>query len=452
MTAARRFDVALPDNAPVAELLPHLVRHTVQGLPDDARTDNGWVLRRTTGTVLLATRSLGAQDVRDGEVVHLVPRELDWPEPAYDDIVDVIASGARRMGRSWGGPATRRAGFAVTTAILVLSLMDAALTGPPWSSITGALFAVTALLVVAGAIAARAFADAVAGAVLAGAALPYAGFAGALAVAPTTAGLSRLGAPSLLAAAGMLVAVSVVSYVAVAGAPWLFLTGIFTGLAGAGSALLVLAGMPATGAAATMLSLVIAMLPGYPLMASSLGKIPVPDLPDRAEGILADRPMPPRASVFAAVARATELLAGMLLSVALVAGGAVVVLVVDGGVAGRLLGIAASVALLLRARLFALPRQRVPMLVGGVAGLGLLAFGFGSSDAGLMPVRLLLVAGAAILILTAALAYSRRTPTPYVGRLADIADVAAIVVLIPLACAVAGVYDWLRDLFGSFGG
>ncbi|HEV8165930.1 MAG TPA: EsaB/YukD family protein, partial [Actinomycetota bacterium] len=101
----RRIDVALPDNALVGELLPHLLRHAGEDLPDAEDEQSDWTLRRVTGAELEVTRNLAAQGVRDGELLQLVPRRVDWPELAYDDVVEVVASGARKVGRSWGNQA-----------------------------------------------------------------------------------------------------------------------------------------------------------------------------------------------------------------------------------------------------------------------------------------------------------------------------------------------------------
>src|SRR5436309_2908128 len=64
----RRIDVALPDNALVGELLPHLLRHAGEELANDGEAHGGWRLRRSTGAPLEANRSLAVQGVRDGEV------------------------------------------------------------------------------------------------------------------------------------------------------------------------------------------------------------------------------------------------------------------------------------------------------------------------------------------------------------------------------------------------
>ncbi len=42
----------------------------------------------------------------------------------------------------------------------------------------------------------------------------------------------------------------------------------------------------------------------------------------------------------------------------------------------------------------------------------------------------------------------RREPSPYLGRLADIVDVVAVLALAPVACAVLDLYTWVRALAG----
>ena len=126
----------------------------------------------------------------------------------------------------------------------------------------------------------------------------------------------------------------------------------------------------------------------------------------------------------------------------------------DGGTTSLLLAGSASAALLLRARLFPASQQRIPLLVSGAFGIGLLVFGAllrsAPGPGRLLVLLVILAIGAAAL--TAGVLYSRRTPTPYVGRIADIADVVAIMALIPLACGVIGVYASIQALFASFGG
>ena len=72
-TPQRRLDVALPEHTPLAELLPDLLRHAGEGLPDAGQAHGGWVLRRADGAALSVGAGLTQQGVRDGEVLHLVP-------------------------------------------------------------------------------------------------------------------------------------------------------------------------------------------------------------------------------------------------------------------------------------------------------------------------------------------------------------------------------------------
>jgi type VII secretion integral membrane protein EccD len=453
-TPNRRIDVALPDNALVAELLPHLVRHAGEDIVDSGDAHSGWALRRATGALVEPTRNLMVQGVRDGEVLQLVPRRVDWPELAYDDVVEMIANGARRTGRSWGSAATRRCGIAFGVAIFALGLVAIAFSGPPWSLPGGAALGVAAALTLAGVVVSRAFGDAVAGGAVAGAALPYAFLGGALVVAPRGIGLSGLGASNLLLGSAALLAGSVLGYTGVAAVRWLFMAGVEASAAAMIGAAFCLGGMSRSGAAALTLTIVIGLLPGYPLIAGWLGKLPVPELPDRPEDILQDRPVPTRSGVFATVARATELLTGMLLSAAVVGAVAMVFLVLDGGLTSLLLTGSGAAALLLRARLFPATQQRIPLLVSGAFGFALLAFGAlvrtHPGGGRLLVLLVIVLVGAAVL--GAGLLYSRRTPTPYVGRIADFVDVLAIMALIPLASAVIGVFSAIQAMFASFGG
>jgi type VII secretion integral membrane protein EccD len=450
----RRLDVALPDNMLVAELLPHLLRHAGDDLGDTGDRQGGWTLRRATGAVLEPTRNLSAQGVRDGELLHLAPGRDDWPELAYDDVVEVIASGARRAARSWGNPATRQCGLAVASALFVLGIVVLSRSGPPWSIAAWVALGVATLLALTGVLLARALSDAQAGAVVAACALPYAFAGGALLATAGSIAVTDLGAGSLLLGSSASLLFSVLGYTAVAAVQRLFMAGIATSLIGLLSALLALSGTAPKGAAAVALTVAIGLLPSYPLVASWLGRLPVPALPSRPEEILEDRPLPKRSDVFTAVARATELLTGMLLAVAVTSVCAVAVLTtMDGTAAGTTLTLCAATALLLRARLFATPAQRLPLLISGMVGLVLLGFGIvpDLSTGGATLVALLLLIVIAAVVLIASLVYSRKPASPYLGRAADILDVLAIMALIPLACAVLGVFGAIQGLFASIG-
>ncbi|MFD2766696.1 type VII secretion integral membrane protein EccD [Micromonospora eburnea] len=453
----RRVDVALPEQVPLAELLPEVLRHAGEGLADDGERHGGWVLRRTDGAVLATAQALLPQGVRDGEVLHLVPARAQWPELEYDDVVEAIADGARRRGAAWSPAATRAATLTGAGVPLAVGLFAVLAAGPGhhtgWPVATG----VALLLVLAATVASRAYGDGPAGATLGGYALPYAAAAGALAVGsgdPVGAfgPLPWVGAPELLTGSVALLLASVLGLFGVASRSRVFVAGATAGSAGGLAALGGLLLDPA-GTAAVLLCVLVFALGGLPLLAIRLGKVPLPPitLPPSAPAGGPDgvRDLPDRGRVHAAVARTEEMLTGMLLGHALLAVAATAVLATTGGWAGRLLAAVGCAVLLLRSRLFVAVRHRVPTVAAGLAGYVLL--GVVLVDHTGPGGRLVLTAGGlalALLAVAAGATYARRPVSPYLGRLADLADTALVVSVVPVACAVLDLYDRARGLLG----
>ncbi|WP_158548625.1 type VII secretion integral membrane protein EccD [Blastococcus sp. TF02A-26] len=445
----RRVDVALPDAVPVAELLPTLLRHAGTGLADAGQEHGGWALRRVDGTVVDPGRSLAGQEVRDGEVLHLVPRQREWPELDYDDVVDAIARSARERSRTWGSAATRRAGVAVAAVALVLALLAALGAGTDRTTAGSVALGVAALALLTAGVLARALGDAGAAVVLgvvaiagaaAGAAVVGLGDRGLISPGPwqVVAG-SVTGACVSLLVLGL---VSVHAQYAVAGAT-AGLLGAVAGLAAVTDA------VDAVDAAALVLVLAVAAIPAAPLLAVRLGKVPMPVLPATTEELLTDRPQVSRARVAAQVRRSDELLTGMLAGAGLVAVVAAAVLVADRRWTALLLVGLAAVGTLLRARLFPAVRHRVSLLVPGLVGLGLLAAAGTSLSAStrlavLVPALVL----AALVSLAAGLRFADRRPSPYLGRVADVLEVLVVLALVPVACLLVGLYGYLRGLYG----
>jgi type VII secretion integral membrane protein EccD len=423
----RRLDVALPEHAPLGELLPELLRHAGEGLPDAGQAHGGWVLRRADGSPLAVGAGLAHQGVRDGDVLHLVPARVGWPELEYDDVVDAIAAGARRYGRAWDGSATRLAGLVAAGVAVLLGLGQLLLSGDRLSSVVA--LSLAGLLLLGGVVAARAFADGAVGATVAGYALPCA-FAGGY--------LLLRGAPGVLVGGTTLLLAGMVGAVGVGYGSRVFVAGITAGCFAAFGAL-VAYWQPVAGAAAVVLAVLMTGVAAFPLLAIRLGRLPMPVLtPD-------DPSRPDRARVFAAVVRSDELVTGMLFGHAAATLGAAALLVRGGGVAGRLLVAVAAVGFLVRARLFPAVRQRVALLLAGGGAAALLLV-----SAGGVP-RLAIVgvlAGLALVAVVAGTAYRRRAPGPYLGRAADILDALCVVAAIPAACAVLGLYARMRGLIG----
>lgn len=456
----RRIDVALPENVPLAELLPEVLRHAGEGLADDGEKHGGWVLRRTDGVALATAQGLFPQGVRDGEVLHLVPAHDEWPELEYDDVVEAIAEGARRRGNAWTPASTRTATLVGAGVLLALGLIAVLAAGPRWAGGEFAGLGLAVLLALAGVTASRAYGDARAGAALGAYAMPFAFAGGAVLVATgdqvgVFGLLPWLGGPELLAGSVALLLVAALGGVGVSGQLRLFTAGAVVGLFGAITALTSMV-TSAAGAAAVLISILVCGIGALPLLAIRFGKVPMPPvtLPtgaDAAEGFTgvsaasaldAARERPDRATVFAAVTRTEELLAGMLLGHAVLAVAAFGVLAVAGSLSARILMGVSAAALLLRSRLFVTLRQRVPLVVGGLAGLAALGVDL---LRGAGPAMLLGLTGAALvaalITVVAGATYSRKPPSPYLGRAADMLDTLVVVSVIPVACAVVGLYD-----------
>lgn len=448
----RWIDVALPADVPVAELLPYILRHAGEDAADAGERHAGWLLRRPTGERIDPQKTLAASQVRDGELLHVVPGEVEWPELEYEDLVETIASGARRYGRSWGKVATRRCGLVLCAVLLLAGTLAVTQFEPPWLMGGLVLLGVAVALLAVGVAVARAVPDAHAGAVFAGCGLPYAFLGGLLLTAPGHAGLTELGSRQLLLAS---VAVLVFGIAGAAGVSVLgrvFAAAIVVGVLGTLGAL-VAEPLAPDAAAAVVLAAGIALLPGYPMLALRLGRLPLPSLPQRSADLLVDEPLPPTPEVFAAAARTDEILSGLLIGLAVVSAAAGAFLTAEGRVSHQLMLAAAALALLLRARLFPIVRQRIPLLAAGVAAV-LLLLGLrttGLAGSGGVALMLALVVAAALLVASAGLLYSRKAPSPYLGRLGDIFDVVAILALIPLAGFIGGLFHYVQSLMAGIG-
>ncbi|HET6213193.1 MAG TPA: type VII secretion integral membrane protein EccD [Micromonosporaceae bacterium] len=422
----RRVDLAIPGSMPVAELLPELLRQAGAGLADEGERHGGWLLRRTDGAPLSNAANLPAQGVRDGEVLHLVPAGLGWPELEYDDVVEAIAASARQLGPGWRRAATRAAAIVASGIALAAALVAGVRVGTQWTVLLG--FAV--LLLVSGTVAARAYRDAIVGTALVAYAMPYALAGGA--------GLATGGQQRLLAGC---LAVVVVALLGGAAGRWVCAAGATAGLLGVAGALIGVGPAPA-GTAAILGAALACGIGALPPLAIRLGRLPIPSV----------RPLPARSngspSVQVAVRRTDELLTGMLIGYAVSTAAVAVVLVVSGGTAGRLLAGVIGAILLLRARVFAPVRQRVPVLAAGLAPLATLAgWAALAAPGGRGGAALVLALGAlGFVVIAAGGTYAGRPPSPYLGRAADLLDTGLVVCVVPIACAVLGLYARVRGL------
>jgi type VII secretion integral membrane protein EccD len=436
----RRLDVAFPAHVPVVSVLPVLLRRAGDDLADGGLNHDGWVLRRGDGAVLDPSATFAGQRVRDGEALFLVPRRLEWPEAEYDDIVDAIAEGAQRRGRRWSGNETRVAGLAAAGIALASALAELLRDGPPWGTVAVVAGTVAVVLLGVGAVLARAVADAATGAVVAAFGLPFAFVTGLVVLAEEP--LGRLGAPHVLLGSALAAGAAVLGYAATAAYGRVFVAGATAGASGVAGGLVALFPLGAVEVAALLAGVLLLTSPMLPALAVRLGRIPLPELPRTPEDLVADRPLPDRRTVTAATVRADEALTGLLLGTTGVAAACLVILAATRDLSAVLLTVAVSVSLLLRGRFYVGLRHRVPLLVAGTVGL--VAVGEFALERPALPAYLVIAAVG----VAAGLAYSRRPVSPRLGRLADVFDVLLTLAVVPLACAVLGLFGVMRGFFG----
>ncbi|MEV1009945.1 type VII secretion integral membrane protein EccD [Streptomyces sp. NPDC049881] len=455
---ASRIDMALPDDIPLADLSPEILH--LSGAEPEPGAPVGYHLVRRDGTVLDGARTLAAQRVLDGDVLALRPFADSLPPPVHDDVTDAIADAVTRDRLLWHEDLLRTAGL---TAAGVLGALTAAVlwAGEPGThgmhGIPGLVAGVLAVLFAAfAAVRARVYDDHAAAVAFGLAALPHALVAGTgLLPLDPSHGVGRL---ELLLG---LLAVLVVSVALIAALPraaaW------FTATAGAAApAALATFGAIATdaeptAAAAVCVPFALGALAFLPALTASLVRLPIGytaprpgyETDDSADSAPRTDPVD-TARIAAQARRGHQILLGLTGGCALLATSASAVLAFSSDGWGRLLALAAGIALLTRARLFRYAVQVTTLLAAGLVTLALLALGHAlgtSADGDLRTLWLAaaLTAGAA-LVASVALIVPRAGLTPFWGRVLDLTEGAVLLSLIPLCLAVLDVYAEARGL------
>ncbi|WP_223777124.1 type VII secretion integral membrane protein EccD [Streptomyces sp. 135] len=462
-----RIDVSLPDDVPVADLYPEILRLSRQGPAEGAPV--GYHLVRRDGLVLDSGRSFAAQRILEGELLTLRPFSESLPPAVFDDVSEAVASAVTRDRMLWNGDLTRGAGLTGTTALSAL-LAFVAWTADPrhdMHGLPGILAAVAGILLLTlSAVRARVYDDRAASVALGLGALPNLAVAGSgLLALGEGQGIGRLQA--LLACAAVLVAATVLTLVSPRGdGP--FVACLFASAVGLLATFLAalwrlspvetaaMCAPPAVGALAFLpgLSMRFARLPiGFEPphgSRSAYGAEPAPQEPVDAERIAAQ------------ARRGHELLVGLVGGCALLAIGSAAVLGFSDDVWAQLLALATGVAMLMRAHLFRYTAQVGSALAAGLASLVLLGVGLcldppqdlvrdalaGDSAAlDLRTVWLVAAIAVAVALVTAlGLITSRTGVTPFWGRFLEIAEAFVLLTLVPLALAVFDVYARARSL------
>lgn len=450
----RRIDLVLPDHVPVSELLPTVLDYAGEGAADDGEKHGGFDLRRTDGKTINPSQSMAMQQIRDGEILHLAPRHADWPEGEYDDVVEAIAAGAKVLGKPWDGNHTRIAGLSVAALASALTLFGLFSAGPPVSGswlgpgISSLVIAIALLAI--GVALSRASGDSTAGATLGGLSLPFAAFGG-YTVLGGGYPVAEFSTPQLMVGSAALLVFAVIGFYSVGEGLRVFAAGVFVGFIGLIASFLSFTNWTSAGVAAASVSLVVAFLPSVPVLSMRFAKLPMPELPTSAKELVKDTPNPPKDEIFAKVLRADELLTGLLIGASISTVLCLYVVDRDGfPAAAPILVAVVGAVFLLRARLFPAIRQRVPLLAAGLISLiFLIDDTVGLFGEGLHLIGLLVVILPVVIIGTASgILYSKRAPSPYIGRIADIVDILMIVAVVPLASTAIGLFTFFRGLLG----
>jgi type VII secretion integral membrane protein EccD len=445
-----RVDLAIPADVPLADLLPTLLRYAGKDLADDGAAQGGWVLARLGGITLDSARTPAQLDVRDGDMLYLTPRASSAPEVVFDDVVDAVATATQGRSGRWKASNARR--FALTLGVLALLGGAVAIltAGPP--QLPGALIGlgVGLALVVTGLVLSRAAGNSRAGAVFAAVGLAY-GMVGGLLVLAGNRPLTGLTSIDALLAGTALVIYAALAAVAVVDATPMFLAAVGVGLAiDLGAAICLLFGSSAAGGAAIVCTVAFALLPATPMLSYRMAKLPIPTVPADPEDLKTDNESVDGQRVLAQSDRADAFLTAMLGWVSVVGVGALLVLSVAHGLADLILATVLAVLLLSRARWFLGLAQRLPLLVAGAVGLGVVAVAVFLISAPIA--RLTLVLGGVIVIAVTSIGYglagSGRQGSPMWGRVLDIIETLLIVSIVPLAVWVVGLYGWIRAVKG----
>ncbi|WP_399093598.1 type VII secretion integral membrane protein EccD [Streptomyces sp. BBFR2] len=442
----RSFEIGLPADMPLVEVMPSLLEHgSVPGgdLDETGVEHGGWVLQRLGRPALDEESTPADLGLRDGETLHLRPRREQLPPVHFDDLVDGVATGMRERADQWGPQGTRRLALGFGSAVLLAGLVPLATSGLPL--LHSVATAGVGLLLLLGAVgASRAVGDAVAGTTLGLLAIPYLFVAGWF-VPAGPAGDPLLGA-RLLAGAAAGSGAAILALAAAASAAPLF-TAVLLGflLTAVGGALGLTAGLAPSEAAGPVAAVTVVLGTFVPLLSFRLAGLRLPPLPTNAqelqEGIdpVSSTDVLERTRVADRYMTALYAACGLLCAVCLVA------LSTGRGWEPLTLGAVLSVLLVLHARAMAGARQRLSVVLPGCLGLLLPALGFawhGSPGTRALVLLVLLLVGAGLTI--ASWALPGRRLVPYWGRAADLLHSACAIALFPLVLIDLGALGALR--------
>ncbi|MHA6763176.1 type VII secretion integral membrane protein EccD [Streptacidiphilus sp. PAMC 29251] len=459
-----RIDVALPEDVPLADVYPEVLRLSGQTLAEGAPT--GFHLVRRDGTVLDSSLPLVAQQVRDGDLLSLRPFADSLPPAVYDDVAEAVATAVSADRTLWGPELMRGAGL--IGGVVLLTLLGFAL----WfsdlqhdmHSLPGLLSGVTAIVLIALAgVRARVYQDRGSALALGLAALPHALIGGSGIVAPDLG--SGSGRIQFLIGCIAVLAASVLLTALMPGGDAPFVAATLLSAAGTLATFGAVLAQASVSQVAAVSGVVAIALIGYlPQLSARFARLPVAfHAPLQSSG---GSPVEPAeeedtadySRIAAQARRGHELLVGLVGGCAAVVVGSATVLAFTDGRWPEWLAMVLGVTTMLRARLFRHTAQVLSLLGAGLLSLCLLVLAvalhmqlflyqnLGNTSA--VDVRTVLLGGSvavgAALLVGIALVVPGHGVSPFWGRILDLVDSLMLLALIPLALAVLDVYAAVR--------
>lgn len=433
-----RADVAVPNSVPVAAFLPVLLRQLGQEPEVAVPGHGGWRLCRIDGRRLDLSRSMDANEVRDGDVLVLQPMHVIVDEPLFDDVVELV--GKHAIGERWTAR-ERRASAAVIGALAALTALAALARMPRHGALEASIcLAVAVVLLLGGLAVSRAAGDLPGGGFVATLAGPYAAVGAALYLSGDWDRDRLLIACAALLLVAAALPAMVGGYEAVAGG--YAVLAVFGALAGL---VAVLDDAGATRPAALVAPLALATTTILPPLALRLARLPRPQLALTAPELAELPGEVDQAATAARVANARALLTGLSSGALAVATVGIIVLgASDSGWARALAGVLVALVFL-RTRLYA-ARQPVliAVLAAVVAAAGLAVRSLTASDARPLAIAAVVAAVVAIGALVVGATAGRWEASPRQRRLVDTLETLLLVSVAPL---VLGAWDVYSKIF-----
>ncbi|MCU1683436.1 MAG: integral rane protein [Amycolatopsis sp.] len=443
-----RIDVALPADVAVADLLPMLLEMAKEATPDGGARHGGWALAKLGDAPLDPSRTLASLGIVDGELLQLRRRNENPPPPLYDDVVDAIAESMPDSFRPWTKETARRFGHIAGGIALVLASVALFFGGSLFGgnaiavAVTAGVAAIACVAV--GATLAKAYQAEATGVLISAAGGLSLAFVSGFYIVP---GLS-LRANLLLGSALVVIVASVCIMIIGAG----ITTFIAAATAGTFGVVAFLFGTfvahPAPGIAAGTAALALACISILPRATIWLAKLPMPHVPGTAEELKEETGFPDYRAIERRTSIAHNYMTGLLIGCGTTTAVSAIIAATSPSVFGIILGVVATLVLLLRARAYANGSQSIALLTTGMLAGGGILVDWMSTQSPLG--RTLWVFGVLILVAAGALVVGVVFPdqrfSPPLRRTVEIIEATCIATVLPLALGVMDLYTTLRHI------